>query len=212
MSIPATQPSTAPRTAWLEIHPSIGMTLMDHLWNRLDGAYPNRWRSAFANPQAIQNWREAWAEAFDEEGIRPEEIKAAISKCRRTFDWPPSLAEFLKVCRPPLNYEAAFIEAVEQMRKREHGEAQWSSPAIYWAASRIGIDLRAQPYSAMKGRWHGELDKAIAEIKAGTLPCLVPQKAVALPAPGEVTPQPEKVKEMLKQMRITLGGGNACAD
>ncbi|HSW53265.1 MAG TPA: hypothetical protein VLG93_08535, partial [Sulfuricaulis sp.] len=150
--------------------------------------------------------------AFDEDGIRPDEIRPAISKCVRTLDWPPSLPEFLKICRPPLDYEAAHAEAVEQIRRREFGEDQWSSPVVYWAATRIGNDLRSFAYQSIKGRWRSEIDKADAEIKAGKLPDRIPVRAVLLPPPGQTTPPPEAVKEMLAKMRIQIGGGDKLRD
>ena len=78
--------STAPQSVWLEKHPRLGVSLMDHLWNRMDGTYPNRWRAAFANEQAIENWREAWADAFSDERITPDEVRSTIAVCRKTYD------------------------------------------------------------------------------------------------------------------------------
>lgn len=122
--------STSRLNAWLEPHPRLdGIAMIDHLFNKLDGLYPHRWRSAFANDQAIANWRETWADGFAEEGVTPEEIRRGLSQCRRRFDWPPSFAEFLSACRPPINPEAAYHEAVKQMRNRASGADAWSHPA-----------------------------------------------------------------------------------
>lgn len=91
--------STQPFSKWFEVHPGLGISMMDHLYNRLDGAYPHKWRSAFQNQQVIDNWCESWAEAFEEEGITPNDIKAGLKACRNAFDWPPSCAEFIKSCK-----------------------------------------------------------------------------------------------------------------
>lgn len=205
MNTLATQ-STAKQSAWLEKHPKLGFSLIDHLWNRMDGAYPNRWRAAFANQQAIENWREAWAEAFEDEGIHPGEIKAAIAVCRKTYDWPPSLAEFLKICRPPINYELAYHEAAEQMRLRESGSDTWSSPALYWAAASIGLDLQHQPYATMKTRWHKAMDEAADKIKTGKLPNTVPARLVALPAPGCTKADHDAIRGRVAELREIIGG------
>lgn len=53
---------------------------MDHLYNRLDGAYPGRWRKDFPDPQSVENWRESWVEAFEEEGITQAEVAVALRK------------------------------------------------------------------------------------------------------------------------------------
>jgi hypothetical protein len=200
-----TKPSTSPLSAWIDPHPKLdGVALIDHLFNKLDGLYPHRWRSAFANQHAIANWRQAWAEGFAEEGITMAEIKRGIAECRRLFDWPPSFAEFVKACRPALDYERAYEEAVEQMRRRDAGEDSWSTPAVYWAATKLGVDLLAHPYQSIKGRWHAALDEAIEGIRTGKLPAAVPKRREALPAPGQCSVPPEVAKQRLAGIRDML--------
>ncbi len=199
--------STSRLSAWLEPHPKLdGVALIDHLFNRLDGLYPNRWRAAFANQQAIENWRIAWAEGLAEEGITFSEIKRGLVECRRRFDWPPSFAEFLKACRPAPDYEVAFIEAVEQMRLREQGLDRWSSPAIYWAAARIGNwDLRSSSYQAIAKRWQAELDVALEEQRAGRLPEIPPARPT-LPAPGKTTTTTAQARAWIAACQAILEG------
>jgi hypothetical protein len=192
-------PSMESRSAWLEIHPRLGMSLMDHLWNRLDGAYPNRWRAAFANHQAVENWREAWAEAFAEDGIRPEEIRPAIAACRRVYDWPPSLAEFLKVCRPQADPRIEWAEAIESMRVRLRGIGgdEWSRPQVYWAAVAIGWhDLNSQSWESIKARWINALAHARSDP--------VPPFMVALPAPGQQSISAEDARKRIAHLAEML--------
>jgi hypothetical protein len=189
------------------------LSLMDRLFNRMDGMYPNKWRANFQNPDSIENWQAAWAEAFDQEGISPNEVMAGIAACRKQYDWPPSLPEFLKACRPVFNYERAFFEAVIQMRKRETGEDKWPSPAVYWAAARLGSDLFSQSYIDLKGRWAQALDKAVEDIRAGLLPRAVPERRSALPAPGKSSTTKEQAKANIARLKEMLEGsrlvGNA---
>lgn len=198
---------TLRRSDWLEprqwTDSTKPLSFMDRLYNRLDGAYPNRWRAAFAGEGAIQNWREAWAEAFVEEGLAPEEIKTGLANCRRLYDWPPSLPEFIKACRPPLDYEAAFYEAVVQIRARENGGDKWSNPAIYYAAIRIGhFDLTGQTYQSLKGRWVSAVDNAAHEIRTGRLANEIP---AALPPP-ENNPLPmEEQRRRISALADVLG-------
>jgi len=180
--------------------------MMDRLFNRLDGSYPHKFRSAFANAQAIQNWREAWAEAFDEERLTLAEVKTGIVTCRKLYDWPPSLPEFLKACRPSIDAERAFFEAVEQMRLREFGKDAWSSAAVYWAAVSLGADLRNHPYQSISKRWAASLDMAGKKIKSGELPNEVPARLEALPAPGRQSVSAEQAKENLSRIRSMLQG------
>src|SRR5699024_887061 len=155
-------PLTSTLSMWTSPHPKLeNISPMDHLYNRLDGMYPNRWRANFQDEIAIQAWREAWAEALDEDGLTFIDIRTGIMNCRRMYDWPPSLTEFLRACRPMLDPEAAFHEAVKGLADRRKGETgQWSHPAIYHATVVTGQhDMLNSTYGALKVRW----GKALAE-------------------------------------------------
>ena len=180
---PTTKPSTSPLSAWIDPHPKLdGVALIDHIFNKLDGLYPHRWRSAFANQHAIANWRQAWAEGFSDEGVTLAEVKLGMAACRKRFAWPPSFAEFLSACRPSVDFESAFREAVEQMRKRESDTDEWSSPAIYWAAVEIGsFDLRNGSWPAIKPRWTAVLQTQLDKREWPEIPPRLP----VLPAPGQ---------------------------
>lgn len=196
MNAPTTSSTCSP-SAWLTEHPKLGISLMDHLFNRLDGAYPNRWRAAFANEQAVANWRESWAEAFDEEGLTPQMIAEGLRVCRKTYDWPPSITEFLKVCKPAINVDVAIYEAINQMRARQHGKDAWSNPAIYWAAVEVGeYDMISQTFSQIKPRFEAALNKVMA---GEVLP--VPARAPALSAPGKS----ESTREYGRQRLAEIG-------
>ena len=194
--------STSRLSAWLEPHPRLeGIALIDHLFNRLDGLYPHRWRSAFASEQAISNWRETWADGFAEEGVTMAEIKAGMKACRTRFAWPPSFAEFMSACRQPMDFESAFCEAIEQLRRREHGEDQWSHPAIYWASVSIGsFDMRNATWGGIKARWTATLQ---AELEKREWPD-VPLPMVSLPAPGNTSVSPEEAKRRIEEMKESL--------
>lgn len=194
--------SMSNRSVWTQVNAALGISLMDHLFNRLDGAYPRKWRADFQNEIAIANWKETWSEAFDEEGITPAEIKAGLKNCRRMFDWPPSLTEFLRACRPELNPENAFHEAIKGLTARRKGErGEWSHPAIYYAAIDVGqYDMLNSTYSAMRARWEKALDTQMAKGQWAE----IPQAAVALPEPRRTE---QSNAEAAKTME-TIGAGD----
>lgn len=193
-------PSTRPYSQWFEVAPALGISLMDHLFNRLDGAYPHWWRNNFANQQAIDNWAESWVEAFEEEGITPTDVKAGLRECRRRYTKPPSCAEFIQACKPSVDPLVAYYEAVAGVQARANGEmGAWSHPAIYWAAMPMAFDLGNQTYSQMKARWERALAAQMerAEWEA------IPQPMVALPAPGKSKLSREKADQMVKELGAT---------
>lgn len=190
--------STVRQSAWLEAHSGLGISLMDHLFNRLDGLYPNRWRAAFANDQTVTNWREAWSEAFDDERITTQDVAAGIKACRKTFDWPPSLPEFLKACRPPLDYERLYIGAANAVNS-----GQWPSKLAYWATQTVGaFEVREQPYKRMEARWKKAVDEAIA--KGGEL-LDIPPRREALPAPGQQSISREEAAKRADGLGAKIG-------
>lgn len=185
-------PSTA--NEWLEIHAGLGISLMDHLFNRFDGAYPNKWRASFPTPDSIRNWRESWAEKFIEKGITPAEVKLGLSTAIDLYEWPPSLPEFLKACRPPISPEVAYYEAMKQLRLRKSGKDVWSNKAIFWAAQAIGEwDMLNSQWSHIKTRWTKELSDFMAE---STLP-EIPEYVKQLPPPGRTSIEPEEAKKRI---------------
>lgn len=194
-------------SVWLEPLPKLeGKTLMDRLYARLDGLYPGKWERNFVGDAAFDNWETAWAEAFDEEGILPVDVALGIQNSRRMFDWPPSLTEFLRACRPYLEPDVAFFEAVRGMQARERGErGEWSHPAIFHAAVAVGrFELLNQAYQQMEGRWKKALH---AQLALGAWPD-IPDPAPALPAPSSAaqTEQGTKAMREMAQRAISRKG------
>lgn len=90
-----------------------------------------------------------WAEELA--GYAADEIKRGIDCCK-TRDWPPTLPEFLKLCRPPVDFERSFFEAAKQIGLRDSGTDEWSHPAIYWACRDSTFATVPGRVSASAGR------------------------------------------------------------
>jgi len=180
-----TTTSTSNASPWNRQIPSLGISLMDHLFNKLAGAYQSTWKASFTSDQAVKNWRETWSEAFEEEGIAPDDIKNGLRNIRKMYvDWTPNLHQFLKACRPPIDPDAALEEALCQMPKRPMAEDKWSHPAIFWAAVKIGeFDLLSRSVKDLQPRFTRAL-KAVLDDPDGIK--AVPKPAPRLPAPDAV--------------------------
>jgi hypothetical protein len=158
------------------------LSAIDKLYARFDGMYMQKWKSNFPSTSAIDNWNLAWADALSRHGIKPSVAFAAVQKCEAAFPWPPSLPEFIALCRPPLDYEQAFHDAVAQLQKRHSDEHDdfWPQPAIYWAAIDYGqFELRNASYGQAAARWKRLLDKRLE----GECPAVQPF-ALQLAAPA----------------------------
>jgi hypothetical protein len=160
-----------------------GLSALDHLFNRLDGMYPGKWKTYFPNEQSIQNWKEECDRVFAEEGIALAHLAAGLRACRRLYrEWPPSVPQLAEACNPPVDPIAAYHEALTGLEARARGEVgEWSHPAIYWAASGLRGDLASQPGQFIKDRWAAALR---AQLARGTWEAIPPAR-VLLPAPGK---------------------------
>lgn len=195
--------TASPFDVWFELHDNLGgKSLMDHLFARLDGAYPHKWRSNFPSQEAIDNWSCSWAEAFIEEGITPADIKAGLKACRTRFDWPPSCAEFLKACKPTVDVDPmkAYYEAIAGIQARATGKmGAWSHPAIYFAAMPLSFDLGSLPFSQVKGRWEQALAEQMDRGEWAQIP-EPPESRLALPEPGKGRLSREGAAKMMEEL------------
>lgn len=154
----------------------------------------------------IDMWRGAdiaivksmWAEEMGK--LSSEELKrgygALISR-----DWPPSLPEYVKLCKPSIDPLVAYYEAVEGCQQRAKGEVgKWSHPAIFWAAASMTHDLLNQTYSQVKPRWDRNFGEQMEKGEWAPIP--KPMIALSAPCKGELSR--DKAAQMLKQ----LGAGD----
>ncbi len=126
-----------------------------------------------------------------------EEMTRGVT-AMRTKDWPPTLNEFLSMCKPPIDPIHAYYEAVEGLADRDRGNiGKWSHRAIFWTASRLAFELKGQSFSAVKPRWEKALSDEMAK---GSWP-EIKKPSPSLVAPGKVRSSKEDANRMLKQFR-----------
>ena len=116
----STSPQPLP-TAWIE-----------RVFERLSALYGSKFADLWRGCD-IEGVKSVWAKELA--GYSPTR---SPRHCRlQDARLAPTLPEFLKVCRPALDYERAFIEAIEQMRKRETGGDEWSTRPCIGLRSRL---------------------------------------------------------------------------
>jgi len=118
-----------------------------------------------------------------------------------TRDWPPTLPEFKKLCRAPIDSLVAYYEAVAGVQARAAGEfGKWSHPATYWAAMPLAFDLGSQSYSQIKTRWETALHE---QLDRGEWP-EIPRPMLALGAPAAAPLSRESADAMLTKLKATV--------
>jgi hypothetical protein len=86
--------------------------------------------SRFTNEKFIQMWIEDWSDGIA--SFELNVLKEAIDHCKLNLDWPPSLAEFIKICERSLNVP----DAEECMRLAIRGD--FNNPLVKTIYDKIG--------------------------------------------------------------------------
>ncbi len=167
---------------------------VERLITRMQALYGAKFAAQWEGVDLIA-LKQAWAEELA--GYSGEEIARGLSACRER-PFPPTLPEFMVLCRPPVNPEIAFHEAVHCLAQRRRGErGDWTHPAIYHATVTVGQhDVMNCPYSALKARW----GKALADELAKGQWAPVPDAYIALPDPGKTEASNAEAKAAMDRL------------
>lgn len=170
---------------------------VEKLFERMEALYGSKfldmWRDA--NAEMV---KQLWSEEMGK--LSNDDLRRGYAALM-TRDWPPSLPEFVKMCKPSVDSTVAYYEAVNGMQARERGEAgKWSHPAIFWAAVQISaFDLKNQSYSQIKARW----EKALQDEMDKGQWAPVPEPMLALPEPGKSTMSREHAAKMVEELQAS---------
>ncbi|WP_440966127.1 hypothetical protein ACL58G_07810 [Massilia sp. GER05] len=166
---------------------------IERLFERMLLEYGKRFGDQWAQAnmdKLIAHW------AAELAGYSGAELKRGVDALA-SRDWPPTLPEFKRMCRPPVDPMRAYYEAVAGVQARFAGEhGTWSHPAIYWAAMPMAVELREQTFSAVKARWETALADQLGRGEWETIPAPMLQ----LTAPGQSTTSSAKAREAIKQL------------
>jgi hypothetical protein len=169
---------------------------IDSLFERMELSYGEKFSKNWGtvDPHKMKRF---WAIELGQ--LTRDQLKAGVEAMKRA-EWPPTLSEFVAMCKPPANYSEALYEAIEQIQKRDEGRDQWSNPAIYWAAIKIGsFDLRNLTHKDLLKRFTDAMEKVVAQETIEP----VPPRHAALPAPGQGVASKERVEAEVAKIRAT---------
>lgn len=157
----------------------IPQSWIDALFSKMLSIYGNKFLEMWRGVD-INTVKTIWAQELSK--LSREEISKGANALMKQ-EWPPTLPQFIKLCRIEIDTLAAYYEAVNGVVAREHGQmGEWSHPAIFWASVKISaFDLKNQSYAMLKGRWETALESEIAK---GQWPD-IPKAQIALPAPPD---------------------------
>ncbi|MGE4334983.1 MAG: hypothetical protein AB7E55_03285 [Pigmentiphaga sp.] len=164
--------------------------LIERLQALYGAQFSRQWESVPAERLAL-----VWAEELA--GYTAAEIRLGLDACR-TQKFPPTLPEFLLMCRPALDPATAYQAAVVGLEARRRGEqGEWPHPAVFWAAVKVGQhDMLHIGWNGIRSRWESVLREQIA---AGQWDP-VPAPAIALVAPGGTRTSAEDARRRLREL------------
>lgn len=175
-------PAEAIPVTWIE-------SLFEKMLFTYGAKFSDQWKGI--DPQGLKRH---WATELGK--FTPEELKSGVSKLKGR-DWPPTLPEFERLCKPSIDPTVAYYEAIAGVQARSKGEmGDWSSPAIFWAAMPLSFDLGQQTYSQIKARW----EKALSDQLEKGEWAAIPKPMVQLAAPGKTITDREKASKVLQDI------------
>ena len=185
---------TAPTNVTSLVKPSVlPESWVEKLFARFSAMYGRKFADLWADCN-LRDVKATWAE--DLAGFTGEEIKRGVDACKtRTF--PPTLPEFVQLCRPAVDYESLYISAAMGV-----SSGVWNNKLAYWATQAVGaFEVRNEPYAKMKNRWN----RAIEELKQdGELPEIPPRRE-ALPPPGRQSISREEAAKRTAELGVKVG-------
>ena len=93
------------------------------IFERMEDRYGDLWAQRFGGVPKDRLMR-TWAEDLSD--LSGEEIAYGLRACR-DHKFVPSLPDFRALCRPPIDFDGALLEAIEQMARRESGRTASAS-------------------------------------------------------------------------------------
>lgn len=166
---------------------------VESLFARMQGMYGNKFLDMWRDTD-VAMVKALWADEMGK--LSNDELKRGYAALMKR-DWPPSLPEYVKMCKPSIDPTVAYYEAIAGVQARSKGEmGKWSSPAIFWAAVPLSFDLGQQTYSQIKTRW----EKALAEQLDKGEWAEIPEPMIQLAAPGNTKSDREKATQVLTEI------------
>lgn len=180
---------------------TLSSRVTEELFKRIVAILGSRFSEAYKGvaPEVFQaEWSASLAD------FKPIEIERGLAQMAQQ-KFVPTLGEFSQWCRPCLDPEYAFHEAVRCFRQRDKGMVgDWSHPAVWRAASTMSLEVRQQDYRKVAARWRLELSAELAVGWGDAVPeppLRIENRVVATNDSPAALAAREKIKKMLAEMR-----------
>lgn len=138
------------------------------IFDKMRLLYGKRFTDQWFHLASEQELKKQWCRSLS--GYTLDELKHGV-EALEAMPWPPTLPEFKKSCRKPIDTLVAYYEAVAGLEERNHGNmGRWSHPAVYWAAISMSFDLRRKSYSEVRIQWEAALKRELDRNNIAAIP------------------------------------------
>ena len=144
--------------------------LVDWLFDDCLLRYGNQFSSRWIGLD-VHDLKAQWAAELGKLALA--EIKAGVVRMRREcISFPPTLQEFVHLCRPAESIENLFLQCASLAARHLVDHATpWPSAVLYWAAQRFGMgSLSGANWVASKTRFTQIYHDCLAQQDEGSLP------------------------------------------
>lgn len=175
---------------------------VEALFSELAAIYGARFADMWRNTD-VAHVKAVWAGALG--GLKVGEVRQGLIGCRKK-PWPPTLPEFLLLCRAEPDDESLFAEAQLQAWHRRNGRDVWADPVLFWAAYAFGFyELKMASWQMAKTRWMRIVAQK-RECREALPP--VPRRAMAIADAGSTVSDKASARRHLARLKGFLKTGS----
>jgi hypothetical protein len=135
------------------------MTLSDivhGIYLKFSVIYGERFLKNITTDELVLLWCHEWEKSLVT--VPLECIRKALDECTTTFDWPPTLSEFIKLCHKPLGVPS-FEEAFRLAARRDK-----SHPLVQIAYDKVGSwDMQNSKEPTLRPKFKAAYQEALKE-------------------------------------------------
>lgn len=140
---------------------------VEHILKEMMFMYGKRFEQQWGNqvfPDMVAYWEKKLA------GYSRDELRRGF-KALETLKYPPTLPEFMQLCRPSIDKTKAYYEAVKGVQERRFGrKGEWSHPAIFWTAASMTYELLNHTYQQVKPHFEKKLEQELSRTSWQAIP------------------------------------------
>lgn len=131
------------------------------LYLRFTSLYGERFTKSHSTDQLVELWWEDWADGLS--GMSADHIKQALGYCKLNLEWPPSVAEFRKICEKISGLPTADDALALAIRR------EFTHPVVKLAYEKVGSwAMKNDKQSDLQAKFKAAYQDALSYFRSNT--------------------------------------------